>query len=192
MLNYLLIESKQALETTKSMVIDMLKEFMEIKEINIIDQSLVIVFDAPVEISFNEIILNLSTETFVDYRLYEAYPFTDIELLYKHAHFMKQLISKIPFNQYVYLNDVLVIKYLLTKIDKTEYAFFLRTYASNEDMKQTIKVYLESNQNMSEAAKKLYIHRNTLIQRIDKFITVTGFDIKKFVEGYVIYYMLTH
>ncbi len=192
MLNYLLIESKQALDTTKSMVIDMLKEFMEIKEIKIIDQSLVIVFDAPVEISFNEIILNLSTETFVDYRLYEAYPFTDIELLYKHAHFIKHLISKIPFNQFVYLNDVLVLKYLLTKIDKTAYAFFLRAYVNNEDMKQTIKVYLESNQNMSEAAKKLYIHRNTLIQRIDKFITVTGFDIKKFVEGYVIYYMLTH
>ena len=38
-------------------------------------------------------------------------------------------------------------------------------------MIDTIKVYLDSNLNMVNAAKTLYIHRNTLIQRLDKFRT---------------------
>ncbi|MDF0726879.1 helix-turn-helix domain-containing protein [Cytobacillus sp. S13-E01] len=48
------------------------------------------------------------------------------------------------------------------------------------DQLKTIKVFLESNLNVSSAAKKLYMHRNSLQYRIDKFIEQTGIDIKHF------------
>lgn len=39
--------------------------------------------------------------------------------------------------------------------------------------------------NISESSKLLYIHRNTLIYRIDKLQKFTGFDIKNFNEAIV-------
>ncbi|MFA6800622.1 MAG: helix-turn-helix domain-containing protein [Acholeplasmataceae bacterium] len=192
MLNYLLIESKNNIELNKSMILDMMHDVMHMIEVKSKNQTLIIVFEMPVEVSFNEIILNLAQDTLVDYRLYESYPFKQIEELYQHAAYIESLLQHIPFNQFTYLNNIILVKYALTIIKKENYHFFLRDYWKNEDMKKTIKVYLESNQNMSEASKSLYIHRNTLIQRIDKFAMVTGFDIRKFVDGYLIYYLLTH
>jgi DNA-binding PucR family transcriptional regulator len=57
-------------------------------------------------------------------------------------------------------------------------------------MQESIKIYLESNQNMSLAAKKLYVHRNTLIQRLDKFHQTTGFDVRVFSDAYLIYHLM--
>lgn len=44
----------------------------------------------------------------------------------------------------------------------------------------TLKVFLENNLNASLAAKKLYIHRNTLQYRIDKFTENSGIHLKDF------------
>ncbi|WP_409304517.1 PucR family transcriptional regulator [Peribacillus sp. SCS-155] len=52
----------------------------------------------------------------------------------------------------------------------------------NEDSELvgTVKMYIECNSNASMAAKKLYIHRNSLQYRIDKFIEKTNLDIRTF------------
>ncbi|MDU2157678.1 helix-turn-helix domain-containing protein, partial [Clostridium sp.] len=39
----------------------------------------------------------------------------------------------------------------------------------------------------SEAAKELYIHRNTLMYRIEKIKKETGFDIRNFKEATFLY-----
>ncbi|EOC99548.1 PucR family transcriptional regulator [Caldisalinibacter kiritimatiensis] len=50
---------------------------------------------------------------------------------------------------------------------------------SNEEIK-TANIFLNSNLNISEAARKLYVHRNTLNYRLDKIQKDTGFDIRVF------------
>lgn len=50
----------------------------------------------------------------------------------------------------------------------------------DNDMMKTIDVFFKCGLNLSEAAKELYIHRNTLIYRIDKIEKITGFDIRVF------------
>ncbi|WP_286185131.1 CdaR family transcriptional regulator [Bacillus sp. SD075] len=45
---------------------------------------------------------------------------------------------------------------------------------------KTIKTYIECNSNATHAAKQLYIHRNSLQYRIDKFSERTGLDIRNF------------
>ncbi|MBM7659957.1 DNA-binding PucR family transcriptional regulator [Bacillus mesophilus] len=57
---------------------------------------------------------------------------------------------------------------------------------SAEDL-QSIKVYIENGLNVSLAAKKLFMHRNSLQYRVDKFIDKTGVDIKSFDGALVIY-----
>lgn len=50
----------------------------------------------------------------------------------------------------------------------------------DEDMLKTIEVFFKSDLNLSEASKGLYVHRNTLIYRLDKIQKYTGYDIRKF------------
>lgn len=49
----------------------------------------------------------------------------------------------------------------------------------------TIEEFIKCDLNISDAAKKLFIHRNTLIYRLDKIYKETGFDIRKFKEASV-------
>ena len=47
-------------------------------------------------------------------------------------------------------------------------------------MVKTIEVFFNCGLNLSEGAKELFIHRNTLIYRLDKVEKVTGVDIRDF------------
>ena len=59
---------------------------------------------------------------------------------------------------------------------------FLRDKSSPE-LLNTVKAYLDNNLNVSEASRVLYIHRNTLMYRLDKFNKMTGLDCSKFEIG---------
>lgn len=50
----------------------------------------------------------------------------------------------------------------------------------DNEMIKTIEVFFNCGLNLSEGAKELYIHRNTLIYRLDKVEKYTGFDIRDF------------
>jgi sugar diacid utilization regulator len=51
----------------------------------------------------------------------------------------------------------------------------------------TIQVYLENNLNASVTAKKLYIHRNTLQYRLDRFTEKTGVNLKDYPSAITLY-----
>jgi carbohydrate diacid regulator len=44
----------------------------------------------------------------------------------------------------------------------------------------TVAKFFENNLNTSETARQLYIHRNTLLYRIEKIFRLTGLDLKRF------------
>lgn len=54
----------------------------------------------------------------------------------------------------------------------------------NPELIRTIETFLSCNSNTTLAAKILYMHRNSLQYRVDKFIEQTGIDVKQF-EGAV-------
>lgn len=56
------------------------------------------------------------------------------------------------------------------------------------ELLKSIRIYLESNLNITLAAKQLYVHRNSLQYRVDKFIEKTGIDVKSF-QGAVMVYL---
>ena len=47
----------------------------------------------------------------------------------------------------------------------------------------TIEKMFENNLNISEAARQLFIHRNTLVYRVDKIYKSTGFDLREFEDA---------
>ena len=52
------------------------------------------------------------------------------------------------------------------------------------DMMDTAEEFLESSLNVSETARKLYMHRNTLIYRLDKIEKATGLNVKNFSDAF--------
>ena len=50
----------------------------------------------------------------------------------------------------------------------------------NEENTVTIQKFLENNLNISETARQLYVHRNTLVYRLERLEKGIGLDIRKF------------
>lgn len=51
------------------------------------------------------------------------------------------------------------------------------------ELLSSLRAFLDNNMNISEASKALYIHRNTLLYRMDKFKKLTGLDAANFEDG---------
>ena len=50
----------------------------------------------------------------------------------------------------------------------------------DEDTLETINRFFENNLNVSETSRKLYVHRNTLVYRLEKIKKLTGLDLREF------------
>ena len=49
----------------------------------------------------------------------------------------------------------------------------------------TIQKFFENNLNVSETSRKLFVHRNTLVYRLDKIKKLTGLDLREFEDAIV-------
>jgi hypothetical protein len=85
----------------------------------------------------------------------------------------KMLFEKIVFN----ISPEVKLE-LLTKF-KEKFNLF------DSELINTIEEFINCGLNISDAARRLYVHRNTLIYRLDKITKETGFDIRNFKEATV-------
>ncbi|MBR1692075.1 MAG: helix-turn-helix domain-containing protein [Lachnospiraceae bacterium] len=53
----------------------------------------------------------------------------------------------------------------------------------DEETLTTVNMFLDNNLNVSETARKLFIHRNTLLYRLEKLQKLTGLDIRVFEDA---------
>ncbi|WP_217586053.1 PucR family transcriptional regulator [Lentibacillus saliphilus] len=66
----------------------------------------------------------------------------------------------------------------------------LNEFVHDTDMLHTIETFVQCHLNVSITAKKLYMHRNSLQYRLDKFIEKTGIDIRQFPLAVTVYLAL--
>ncbi|WP_025028748.1 PucR family transcriptional regulator [Caldalkalibacillus mannanilyticus] len=57
----------------------------------------------------------------------------------------------------------------------------------DSDLIHSLKVFFQENLNVSETAKKLFIHRNSLQYRLEKFDERTGLDVRRFEDAVKVY-----
>lgn len=55
----------------------------------------------------------------------------------------------------------------------------------DEETLMTVNKFFENSLNVSETSRQLYIHRNTLVYRLDKLLKMTGLDLRKFDDAIV-------
>jgi carbohydrate diacid regulator len=49
----------------------------------------------------------------------------------------------------------------------------------------TIQKFFENNLNVSETSRKLFVHRNTLVYRLEKIRKLTGLDLREFDDAII-------
>ena len=55
----------------------------------------------------------------------------------------------------------------------------------DEETLTTINKFFENSLNVSETSRKLFVHRNTLVYRLEKIKKLTGLDLREFEDAIV-------
>ena len=177
----------------KESLINMLNDFLKGLLGNYINPSyedsvLTVFFDDAQEIDFEEIIQSLNEDFYLSATLFES------GLLYsgidktEYSNFIFNNKTKLLSCNRMFVSEAELIK--LGLVSPIVIKNILKEFYEDYQMKEVIKTYLNSNMNISKAANKLYMHRNTVMNKIDKFIKNTGYDIKEFKNAFIIYHII--
>ncbi|WP_053475084.1 PucR family transcriptional regulator [Cytobacillus solani] len=142
--------------------------------------------EAFTKIEFNQLINTLTSDFFVeihgyigqlnkfDHSLKEkfSYEYQCIEAIHQGAHQEKVMNFYEGFPLLLIESPSLADPRILSD--------YLIESVQEQEMLHTLQVFFRNNLNASLTAKKLYIHRNSLQYRLDKFIEKTGIDIRSF------------
>ncbi len=145
------------------------------------------------EYKLEDVYYNLESEILSDVAIYVSYEvekIDDIYDAYQRLDNLKELAKAISSKYNIYEFDKLLLPNLFMTIKKYENTDEIKEifnksvkYDLNEELVETAIVFLENNLHITESANKLYIHRNTMIYRLNKIASTTGYDIRKFSEA---------
>ena len=152
------------------------------------DSVLTVFFDAACEVNFEEIIQSLNEDFYITSAVFESgILYSGIDKKEYKTYIATNKLKLLETNRlYIHESDLIKYKLISPIIIKN----ILREFYDDYQMKNVIKTYLDCDMNISQAANKLYMHRNTVMNKIDKFIRNTGYDIKKFKNAFIIYHIL--
>jgi hypothetical protein len=109
-----------------------------------------------------------------------------------HAKTAASLAKGLNFKEGYYHIDKMIMYGLIYSIEKSKIDFYINGGYSgftdvvrDKELIDTAEELFKCHLNISEAARRLYLHRNTLLYRIEKIKNLTGIDIKKFEEAVI-------
>lgn len=184
-----------AMETLRNLFIQDDREYladMNAYRAVLIKSSVSLELDSPENIA-RMIIDNMQTEALQNVRV--AYGLnvsscSRMEQSYKEACTALK-ISRIFYPKHqIVMYDHLGIGRLIYQLPKDLCQMFLREVFSgaqevnlDEEMLVTIDKLFENNLNISETARQLYVHRNTLVYRLERIEKMIGLDIRTFEDA---------
>lgn len=133
----------------------------------------------------------IASDVFVtSYISYENFQGATEELAkaYKEAASYIEIGIKYNLKGKIYTGENLLFEKTIYNVsnevkEEIYYSFKDKLSRFDNEMINTIDEFLDNGLNISEASKKLYIHRNTLIYRLDKIQKDTGYDIRNFKQA---------
>jgi DNA-binding PucR family transcriptional regulator len=114
----------------------------------------------------------------------------DIEKAYDEAKQCLILSKNFGIKEEIFYYDKILFEKIVYNINPEVKLELLNRFRDkfnlfDSEMINTIEEFVNCGLNISDAARKLYVHRNTLIYRLDKITKETGFDIRNFKEATV-------
>ena len=135
----------------------------------------------------------LNTEAMVKARVGYGRPVSKLQELsgaYQEACTCLEIGSIFYHGQNLFPYDKLGIGRLLYRLPTDVCRTFLKEVCKNFDIDDLddesigiINAFFENNLNISETARQLYVHRNTLVYRFEKLKALTGIDLRNFDEA---------
>lgn len=105
----------------------------------------------------------------------------------EHAKQSAELAEVLSFKSGYYPIDRMVFYDIIKKADASDIESYLEVFSrtvlsiiNDRELIETAEEFMKCSLNISEASRRLYLHRNTLLYRIEKIKNLTGLDIKKF------------
>ncbi|KAB8139043.1 hypothetical protein F9U64_02270 [Gracilibacillus oryzae] len=147
------------------------------------------------QISYTEIIEVLTTDFYMNIQLFVGPVIYEIKKAYDFYQWISkcyQLTKKLqqPVIHYYSVVPYLILHNLTEKEQQIIFDSILAKVKDDKELLKTVQVFLESNSNTTLAAKKMFMHRNSLQYRVDKFIEKTGIDVKQFDQALAVYLCL--
>ena len=169
----------------KSIVIDFIKNLLGVR-VKIEEQKgyLVIFHNydslSEIESSFN----TLSTELVFNLYLYNSQA-SNQDRLYDELALALAILDDMPVGCYDLKKALLHSTNIPNK--KLFLDYILDSTGVNEEF---IKGFIQCDLNVSKASKILYIHRNTMLYKLDKLKELSDFDLRCFLDAYIVYSLI--
>lgn len=117
---------------------------------------------------------------------------------YAHAKMALEAGRKLILNHVFYDYENLGIAKVVWDMTPAQCRMFLEETLTpeaakelqNKEMLESIDVFFQYNLNISVAARELYVHRNTLVYRIEKFNKASGYNLSEFHDAALVQFIL--
>lgn len=125
--------------------------------------------------------LSLQDELFIDVIGYVSYS----NRIAEEKEIALELIDNLSTGIYTLKEALFNLKNINNK--KKILSFILDSTGIDEDF---ILSFAEYDLNISKASKAMYIHRNTMNYKLDKLLELSGFDLRKFTDAYILFSLI--
>ncbi|MCK9289052.1 MAG: helix-turn-helix domain-containing protein [Acholeplasmataceae bacterium] len=174
-------------EMEKNILLTLIKEIMVFPLLEIDDDLLIAQDSKEKSFSWQEFINSTNSEFLSNLKLYESNYFNDLKALKTN---LKTIFKKDVFKE-TYNNDItLLYGHIRSYLNEDLKKEVFKSLYNDKEFLKSIKIYLLNNQNTSLSAKQANLHRNTIINRINKFEKITGYNLKNYQEAVFIYLLL--
>ncbi|MCH4890889.1 hypothetical protein EZV73_25135 [Acidaminobacter sp. JC074] len=180
--------------------IEMLLVIMEVAEVLVLNQDmLLLIVNENESITPENVIGHLEAEAMISAKVYVGPSVNAIEDLKTAYEKTQQLISLSVKNtdRIIRFKDVLYLKVLhhLSEENKVslmeDYLKIYPVHQLNEELIETIYGFFNHNLNVTDTANALFLHRNTLVYRLNKILQLTNLDIKQFDDANIMRILLS-
>ena len=139
-----------------------------------------------------EVIESLQSELVYDIVVFSSKKFTSIAELEEYQNFIYNVFNRSDNNFYDYFYDEK--KFIMQVFKDFDYklfkSFVLKKYLNDQVMIDILQTFFKNNLNTKKTSEELFMHRNTLINKIEKFNYDTGYDVRNFYDAYIIYNLI--
>ena len=171
--------------------LDLIQATLEISEVTVIHKHLLaIIMLASEEINPDQLSDQIETETFKNVRIIvgpSVNHIDDLAISYDYALGLEKINAS--NKKVLHFKDILLPQ-IIGCADKEALSRLSDLYfdlypiqSLTDELVETIYSFLKNNLNVTDTANDLYLHRNTLIYRLNKIHQVTNLDIRNFEDA---------
>lgn len=184
---YLLFKTKENILTP--FFVDFLKGYLGYNiKIEAKDEGFVIFYNNNIDVKDG--IYSLIVESNYTLKVFISNEFSSLNNFEENYNILSNYFFSIDLKNDIYNEKELIKELILNGIYENLGKVIFKELYQDKEMLSVIKTYLECDMNVIKASNMLYMHRNTLNNKIDKFNKVTGYDVKSFKDSFIIYHLL--